>query len=139
MCLTRKEKKLLIRQKENWQAFSNLLARAIGDLGRSTKFDETCEIIENFVYLSRQLFGDDDEKISRLIDKLASFVDDARRHMNDIDRKIKPLIESTVDEYNSRYNGDLVFDGDVEQWFNRTFPLVVLYVNRNLKEGDGNE
>lgn len=138
ICLTKKERKEYLKKRENWQAFSNLLARAISDLNRSTKFDETCEVLDNFIYLGRQLFKGQDEKVCEIIDRLEDFVEDARRQMYELDNKAKPLIHKTIDLYNSNYGGDLTFDNNdnVEQWFNRTFPLIALYVNKKIKEGD---
>lgn len=133
--MTRKEKKELIQKKENWQAFSNLLTRAINDLNRTTKFDEICDVIENFIYLSRQLFKND-EKIDEIIKKLENFLEESHTQMYNFKKKAEPLIQETIDLYNSKYHGDLSFDGDIEKWFNRTFPLIVLYVNRRIKEGD---
>lgn len=137
--LTKQERNELIQRRENWQAFSNLLSKAISDLDRTTKFEETCEIINNFIYLSRQLFRKQDEEINEIIDKLDEFVEDAQKKMYDLEQKSKPLIRKTIELYNSMYNGDLTFDNNVEQWFTRTFPLIVLYVNKNIKEGDKNE
>lgn len=136
--MTRKERKELLKKKENWQAFSNLLSRAISDLNRTTKFDETCEVLENFIYLGRQLFKSQDDKINEIINKMEKFLESARKKMYDLDQKAKPLIQNTVDLYNAKYQGDLTFDGDVEQWFNRTFPLIVLYINKKVKEGGNN-
>lgn len=137
--MTRKEKKELIKKKENWQAFSNLLTRAINDLNRTTKFDETCDVIENFIYLSRKLFKNQDEKIDEIIKKLENFLEESHAQMYNLKKKAEPLIQETVDLYNSKYQGDLSFDGDIEKWFNRTFPLIVLYVNKRIKEGEDNE
>jgi hypothetical protein len=138
ICLTGKERKELLKKKESWQAFSNLLSRAMSDLNRTTKFDETCEVLENFVSLGKQLFKNQDERICSIINKMEKFLDEAQRKMYELDQKAKPLIQDTVDLYNAKYQGDLSFDGDVDQWFNRTFPLVVLYINKKIKEG-GND
>lgn len=139
--MNRKEKKELLEKKENWQAFSNLLSRAISDLSRAKKFDEMCEVLQNFIYLGRQLFKNQDGKINEMIDKLEVFLDKIQKQMYGINKGVEPLIQETIDLYNSSYQGDLTFDGDVDQWFNRTFPLIVLYVNKRIKEGDisGNE
>ena len=136
--MTGKERKELLKKKESWQAFSNLLSRAMSDLNRTTKFDEICEVLENFVSLGKQLFKNQDERICSIINKMEKFLDEAQRKMYELDQKAKPLIQDTVDLYNAKYQGDLSFDGDVDQWFNRTFPLVVLYINKKIKEG-GND
>lgn len=135
-----KEKKELIRKKENWQAFSNLVEKTMNDLKRATKFDEFCDIIDSFVYLGNKVFrgANQDEEIDKMIDNLKHFVDDARIHMKDLNNQAKPIINEIVEIYNSEYHGELAFNGDVEQWINRTFPLIRLYVNKKIKEGDEN-
>jgi len=138
--LSSKEKKELIKKKENWQAFSNLLDKTIIDLKRATKFDEFCDIADNFVYLGSKVFRgqNQDEEIDKIINNLKNFVDEARSHVSDLQNQAKPVINKIVEVYNSEYHGELTFNGDVEQWINRTFPLVRLYVNKKLKEGDDN-
>lgn len=137
--LTKQERNELIQRRENWQVFSNLLSKAISDLDRATKFEESCEIINNFIYLSRQLFRKQDEEINEIIDKLDKFIEDAQKKMYDLEQKSKPLIRKTIELYNSMYNGDLTFDNNVEQWFTRTFPLIVLYVNKNTNADNKSE
>lgn len=137
--LTKQKRKELIQKRENWQVFSNLLSKAISDLSRATKFEESCEIINNFIYLCRQLFQKQNEEINEIIDKLDEFVENAQKKMYDLEQKAKPLIRKTIELYNSMYNGDLTFDNNVEQWFTRTFPLIVLYVNKNSKVDNESE
>ena len=138
--MSSKQKKELIQKKENWQAFSNLIDKTTNDLKRSTKFAEFCGIIDDFVYLGNKVFrgSDQDEEIDKIINDLKHFVDDARSHINDLHNQAKPVISKIVEVYNSEYHGELTFNGDVEQWINRTFPLIRLYVNKKLKEGDDN-
>jgi len=130
--LTSKEKQELISQEKDWRAFANLLDKTTDDLKRAVKFEETCEIIENFVNLGNKAFKGQNEKIDEIIDGLREFVDDARTKMRKLNQEAKPVINRIVEVYNSEYHGESTFTGDVDQWFNRTFPLIRLYVNKNL-------
>jgi len=134
--LTRQERKKLMQEKKDWQTFSDLLTRALSDLNRSTKFDEACEVLENFIYLARQLFRDHHAEIEKIINKLQSCLEQGRQQMHELREEIKPNIEKVVEQYNSEFYDGITFDGDVDEWFNRTFPLVVLYVKKKLKQND---
>lgn len=134
--MNNKERKELLQQKENWHTFANLLSRAINDMNCVNRFDEVCEVLVNFIHLSKQLFRNTDKKISSIVAKLEEFLDNAQQQMDGIEKKSKPLIQQAVSLYNAEYQGDLSFDGDIDKWFNRTFPLMVLYVNKKMKAGD---
>lgn len=137
--LTGREVKELKKATGELEKFLGLLETLKTDLQRSTKFDESYELIVKFVRESRQEFRTDNERIWNMIKKLDAVAYDMQKEMNRIKRDAKQLIEKTVKLYNNEFHSDIVFDGDVMKWLSRTFPLVKLYVNKKLKEDDSNE
>ena len=129
--MTWKERRKLKKRKKTWESFSKLLDRAISDLNRTTKFSEAYSVMENFIFLTEELFGSDDEEVNGMLDKLKAFLENYKGQIDALDRTARPLIEKTNALYNAEVRGDLTFDGDVEQWFSRTFPLVALHLRKS--------
>jgi len=137
--LTSKEVKELKKTTGDLEKFLNLLEKLKTDLQRSTKFDESYELIVKFVRENRQEFRASDERIWNMVKQLDAVAYDMQKEMSKVKHDAKQLIEKTVKLYNNEFHSDIVFDGDVMKWLSRTFPLVKLYVNKKLKEDDSNE
>jgi len=137
--LTSREVKELKKATGELEIFLNLLENLKTDLQRSTKFDESYELIVKFVRESRQGFKTNNERIWSITKQLDSVAYDVQKEMNKVKRDAKQLIEKTVKLYNNEFHSDIVFDGDVTKWLSRTFPLIKLYVNKKLKGDDSNE
>ena len=110
--------------------FLSLFDNFIDDVNRSTSFEDTYNIITDFVIASRR-FGKSDKRINSIIKQLTDVAEISRREMDQMSEKTVKLIQETIKLYNAEFHSDLVFDGDVTKWLKRTFPLMRLYVKKN--------
>jgi len=103
----------------------------MSELKRTTRFFEMCDTVEKFIRDTDNIFQGENEEINRMLEKFESYLNKIQTENREADAKSRKLIEEVVSLYNSEVGGDLVFDGDVEKWFKRAFPLVALYAKNN--------
>lgn len=129
--LTRKELRDVKEKQKQLSEFLSLFDNFIDDVNRSASFEDTYNIITDFVTTSRRLFGRSDKRINSIIEQLTDIAENARKEMDQMSKETSELIKETIKLYNAEFHSDLVFDGDVTKWLKRTFPLMRLYVKKN--------
>ena len=129
--LTRKELRDAKEKQKQLSEFLSLFDNFIDDVNRSTSFEDTYNIITDFVTTSRRLFGKSDKRINSIIEQLTDVAEDSRKEMDQMSNETVKLIQETIKLYNAEFHSDLVFDGDITKWLKRTFPLIRLYVKKN--------
>ena len=129
--LTRKELSDMKEKHGRLDEFLNLFDNFVDNVNRSASFEDTYNIITNFVITCRRSFGRGDKQINSIIDQLTYTAESSRKDMDQVSKEISNLIQEMIKLYNAEFHGDLVFDGDITKWLKRTFPLIRLYVKKN--------
>ncbi|MDR1150404.1 MAG: hypothetical protein LBJ93_02110 [Clostridiales bacterium] len=89
------------------------------------------EIVENFISIVKKLSREiDNQLVEDLINKIQSKLDKIQNEKQEKDEEARKIILSTIDLFNSEYGTDLVFEGDVDHFYSKTFPLISYYVNK---------
>jgi hypothetical protein len=113
--------------------FTDLLSRATNDLLKASKFSEMCDILDDLAYILQQSFGTQYPAVNYVVAKIQNLKSESTKKMNEFENGMKPEILDLLDKYNRYFDDNLTFGGNVDEWFSRMFPLVVLYLNKTIK------
>jgi hypothetical protein len=126
------KKKEQLEKKKMIESLSNILSNTIAELEHSKSYRDTEEILENFLSITNRISQKIDEPIvEESIDQLQKILEESQSKKRKIDKEAHTLISKTIDLFNNQYGMDLSYDGNVDNFYSKTFPLISYYVNKN--------